>query len=184
MPPVTGCRGRLGRTKEFGEQYAGKHRKKALFWGGGKKIHGHESLGLAKGVRVCEVTIEKMGLEPSGDEELVCNTETDACGVDAVQAILSCTIGKGNLIYKGTGKNAFTFIRRKDGKAMRFYAKTRNKGMERDALQQYVLDAPVDELFTFRETSDESPEIARIFKSVDCEAAAGRKKVCLDYFKE
>lgn len=173
----------------------GNRKRTMEFWEAARKFHGHECPGLAIGVRVCEAAIEKMGVEPSSDEELVCITENDACGVDAVQAILGCTMGKGNLIYRGTGKNAFTFIRRKDGKAMRFYLKARNSGMERGAYQQYLLDAPVDELFAFREVPDELPEKARIFKSVECEECGESapehkirlqdgKKVCFDCFKK
>ncbi|MDR2051910.1 MAG: TraR/DksA C4-type zinc finger protein, partial [Treponema sp.] len=94
-----------------------------------------------------------------------------------------------------TGKNAFTFIRRKDGKAMRFYLKARNAGMERSAYQRYLLDAPVDELFAVREVSDELPEKARIFRSVVCEECGelapehkirlqDGKKVCFDCFRK
>ena len=46
-------------------------------------------------------------------EEVVCITENDACGVDAVQVITGCTMGKGNLIYRGTGKMVFSFFNRK-----------------------------------------------------------------------
>jgi formylmethanofuran dehydrogenase subunit E len=165
------------------------------FWETAKKFHGHECPGLAIGVRVCDAVIEKMGVEASSDEELVCVTENDACGVDAVQAILGCTMGKGNLIYRGTGKNAFTFIRRKDETAMRFYFKARNAGKKRSAYQRYLLEAPVDDLFTFREVPVEPPEEARIFKSVECEECGEAapehkirlqdgKKVCFDCFKK
>jgi formylmethanofuran dehydrogenase subunit E len=165
------------------------------FWETAKKFHGHECPGLAVGVRVCEAAIEKMGLKPSSDEELVCITENDACGVDAIQVILGCTMGKGNLIYKGTGKSAFTFVRRKDGKAMRFYLKARNTGMEWSVYQQYLLNAPVDELFAIRETPDDPPETAHIFMSVECEECGEfapehkirlqeGKKLCFDCFKK
>ena len=33
--------------------------------------------------------------------------------------LTGCTFGKGNLIFRDYGKNAFTFIRRDDGKAIR-----------------------------------------------------------------
>ena len=46
----------------------------------------------------------------SEDEEVVCVTENDACGVDGIQAILSCTAGKGNLKFRDTGKMAFSFL--------------------------------------------------------------------------
>jgi formylmethanofuran dehydrogenase subunit E len=58
-----------------------------------------------------------MGKSP--DEEIVAVVETDMCGVDAIQYLTGCTFGKGNLIHKDYGKNAFTFYRRRDGKAMR-----------------------------------------------------------------
>ena len=35
---------------------------------------------------------------PAEDEEIVCVTENDACGVDAVQVLTGCTLGKGHLI--------------------------------------------------------------------------------------
>ena len=84
-------------------------------WEKAVKFHGHECPGLAIGVKVCEAAMEKMGIGKSEDEEIVCVTENDACGVDAIQVLLGCSIGKGNLIYKDTGKQAFSFFNRKTG---------------------------------------------------------------------
>ncbi|GHV29448.1 formylmethanofuran dehydrogenase subunit E [Spirochaetia bacterium] len=166
------------------------------YWDRARAFHGHGCPGLAIGVKVCEAVVEKMGLSPSIDEELVCITENDACGIDAIQAIMSCTMGKGNLIYRPTGKSGYTFIDRRAGKAMRFYCKVRNSGgMTRDAYQEYILDAPVDEIFDYREVNIPEPEPARIFSTITCEvcgeaASENRmrlqegKKVCLDCFKE
>lgn len=65
-----------------------------------------------------------LGLDgPAADEELVCVTENDACGVDAVQVITGCTMGKGNLLYRGTGKMAFSFYCRNSGKSVRLCLK-------------------------------------------------------------
>ena len=72
-------------------------------------FHGHECPGLAIGFRACEAAVEKLGVSFSKDEEVVCITENNACGVDAVQLITGCTFGKGNLIFKDKGKQAFTF---------------------------------------------------------------------------
>ena len=55
-------------------------------------------------------TIKQLNLSFSEDEEVVCVTENDACGVDGIQAILSCTAGKGNLKFRDTGKMAFSFL--------------------------------------------------------------------------
>jgi formylmethanofuran dehydrogenase subunit E len=162
-------------------------------WDKARAFHGHACPGLAIGVRVCDALAKKMGAGPSLDEELVCVVENDACGVDAIQALTGCTFGKGNLIYKNTGKNAYTFFDRKTGKAMRFYFKKKMPDMEREAFQQYLLDAPVDELFDCKEAAWEAPSHARIFASISCEicgeSAAENKiriqngrKVCLDCF--
>lgn len=48
----------------------------------------------------------------SPDEELVCVAETDACCVDAVQLLLGCTLGKGNLLLRPRGKTAMSFYHR------------------------------------------------------------------------
>jgi len=162
-------------------------------WEKAKAFHGHECPGLAIGVKVCEAAEEKMGAGLAFDEELVCITENDACGVDAVQALMGCTIGKGNLIYRGTGKQAFTFINRDTGEAIRFYLKSRNNGMERAQYQEYLLGAHVDELFDYKKVPADLPECARIFTSVACELCGELasenniriqegKKVCMDCF--
>lgn len=164
-------------------------------WEKAQAFHGHACPGLAIGFKACEAAVEKMGLSPAFDEEVVCITENDACGVDAVQALMSCTIGKGNLIYRGTGKQAFTFVRRDDGRAMRFYLKARNNGMERADYMNYLLNAPVDEVFDCKAVDVEIPERARRFANVVCEICGEAspehkmhiqdgKMVCADCFRE
>lgn len=165
------------------------------YWDKARAFHGHECPGLAIGVKACEAVVEKMGVCPAFDEELVCIIENDACGVDAIQAIMSCTLGKGNLIYKGTGKQAFTFLNRETGKAMRFYMKAKNDGIERPEYLEYLLNAPVDDVFDCKEVDLALPDEAKIFTSVTCEICSeaasehkmrlqGNKKVCLDCFHE
>ena len=56
-----------------------------------------------------------MDLEFSTDEEIVCVTENDACGVDAIQFITGCTFGKGNLLYRDRGKAGLQFLQPQDG---------------------------------------------------------------------
>ena len=58
-------------------------------------FHGHACPGLAIGVRAATEAIKRLNLSFSEDEEVVCVTENDACGVDGIQAILSCTAGQG-----------------------------------------------------------------------------------------
>ena len=89
-------------------------------WEACVRFHGHGCGGLAVGFRAVLYAWELLGgTQRSEDEELVCIAETDACGVDAIQALTGCTIGKGNLIFQMQGKNAFSFYRRSDGTSFR-----------------------------------------------------------------
>ncbi len=139
-------------------------------WEKAVAFHGHECPGLAIGFKACEAAAERMGIGTSDDEQIVCVTENDACGVDAVQALLSCTIGKGNLIYHGTGKQAFSFFNRTNGKKMRVCLKPgKNKDMDRAQWKEYLLNSSVDEIFYFSEPEFELPEKARLFNTIVCE---------------
>lgn len=159
------------------------------------EFHGHECPGLAIGFRASEIAREKLNVKFSQDEEIVCMTENNACGVDAVQFITSCTIGKGNLIFKDTGKMAFTFMSRIRGEAFRIMLKPINAEMERKEKQNYILQGPVNEIFKIDKIDMELPEKARMFATIICdscgEGAAENKiglqegkKVCLDCFSE
>ena len=86
------------------------------------EFHGHMCPGLAMGVLAARVALDEIGPHAQ-DEEVVAVTETDMCGVDAVQFLTGCTFGKGNLIHEDYGKNAFTFFRRSDGHAIRVSAR-------------------------------------------------------------
>ncbi|NLT28775.1 MAG: formylmethanofuran dehydrogenase, partial [Dehalococcoidales bacterium] len=164
-------------------------------WEKAVAFHGHECPGLAIGFKACEAAFEKMGIGISDDEQIVCITENDACGVDAVQALLSCTMGKGNLIYRGTGKQAFSFYNRTDGKKLRVCLKvSRKDDVDRTKWKEYLLGAPVDEIFSFSEPKIVPPEKARLFQTLVCEVCGegapehkmriqNGKTVCLDCFE-
>ncbi|HLA29231.1 MAG TPA: FmdE family protein, partial [Syntrophales bacterium] len=47
-----------------------------------------------------------------------------SCAVDALQVILGTTAGKGNLIFQDYGKNVYTVLSRKKGRAFRFSRRT------------------------------------------------------------
>ena len=159
------------------------------------EFHGHECPGLAIGYKVSEAAKEKMGLSFSKDEEIVCVVENDACCVDAVQVLTGCSIGKGNLIHKDSGKMAFTFFNRKNGDGIRIVLKSRKKGEDRQKEMERILNASCDELFQFKKPNFQLPEKARIFTSVVCEECGesaaehkirlmNGKKVCIDCFTD
>lgn len=89
-------------------------------WDKAVEFHGHACPGLAIGFRLASEAASFLGLPGrSNDEEILCIAETDACGVDAVQVLLGCSLGKGNLMLKLRGKNAMTFVHRPTGRACR-----------------------------------------------------------------
>lgn len=158
------------------------------------EFHGHKCLGLAIGYRQAVHALEILGVTKSGDEELLAIIETDACGVDAVQVLTGCTIGKGNLIYKDAGKQALTLADRKTDKAVRIVLKPyvlKEDARFQEIRQQIVdgsaspeilsewgkiqkarveefLSLPVDELFKVTEVRMPEQEKARLFSTIIC----------------
>ena len=158
-------------------------------------FHGHSCPGLATGYRVSKIALREIAGKRAEDEELVAIVENDACGVDGVQFLTGCTLGKGNLIYRDFGKHVFTFVCRNSGKAVRISVKGQTwkdedkdyraiwekiaggkateeeKALHRQMKEQRtrdILDAPEAELFTIRHIEVRLPEKARIFRSVTC----------------
>ncbi|VEN75424.1 conserved hypothetical protein [Candidatus Desulfarcum epimagneticum] len=88
------------------------------------EFHGHLCPGLIYGYRVAKEARKLLGAARSHDEEIVAEPENASCAVDALQIILGTTPGKGNLIIKDHGKNAYTIFSRPAGKGFRFSRKT------------------------------------------------------------
>lgn len=158
-------------------------------------FHGHRCPGLAIGVRAAVEAQKLLGIRHSADEEIVCVTENDACGVDGIQVLLGCSAGKGNLIFRIRGKQAFSFFNRNNGEAVRLVLKPLPKMESREAKQNFILEAPLEEIFEIKKPGYPLPEVARLFPSVDCELCGENtaepyirlengKKVCLDCFAD
>ena len=163
--------------------------KKEL-WEKAVAFHGHICGGVTIGYKAALYAIELLDIRFSPDEELVCIAENDACGVDAIQAVLGCSVGKGNLLFHMTGKQAFSFYNRKTGKSVRLVLRPR-PGMTREKSLEYMTEREGAELFEVKETKIALPQRARLFRSVRC-AICGEetaehlcrlqdgKMVCLD----
>jgi formylmethanofuran dehydrogenase subunit E len=87
-------------------------------------FHGHICPGLVYGYRVAKEAMQLMDLRRSVDEEVVAICENDSCAVDALQVLLGTAAGKGNLIVKDFGKNAYTVLKRSGRQAYRFSRRT------------------------------------------------------------
>ena len=77
-----------------------------VLWQKCAEFHGHVCGGLTIGYKAALYAAKLLDLHFSRDEQVVCIAENDACGVDAVQVILGCSIGKGNLLFHMTGNPA------------------------------------------------------------------------------
>jgi formylmethanofuran dehydrogenase subunit E len=164
-------------------------------------FHGHSCPGLAFGYRVALAALRETGMEKmSEDEELVAIVENDSCAVDAIQAVTGCTFGKGNLIFRDYGKQAYTFIKRPSGEAVRIsvdFTPPAETEKETEMWQRYrrgerseevmkavgsrkakkteaVLEAPESGLLKIEKITADLPPAARIYQSLTC-AACGEK---------
>ena len=154
------------------------------------QFHGHVCPGLAIGYRIAKYV--KSHYPRSEDEELVCIAENSSCSVDAIQALLGCTSGKGNLLFKDYGKQAFTVYSRDKDKALRIYFQgDLLKGLEelrgkylrgeasesekreferlREKIIQDILKARDEEILSVQEVDMPAPEKARIYPSRQCD---------------
>ena len=159
-----------------------------------QSFHGHLCPGLAMGIQAANIALDKIG-KHAADEEVVAIVETDMCAVDAIQFLTGCTFGKGNLIHRDFGKNAFTFVRRSDNKAIRVLTKPEAWGDPNDEHRQLfakvragsataeeksrfqemhvakanrILETAPEQLFEVTEMTMQPPKKARIHTSIVC----------------
>jgi len=157
------------------------------------QFHGHICPGLLIGVRVAQLAQNQLGIGQDNDEELIAIVENDNCSVDAIQSILGCTFGKGNLIFRDYGKNVWTIISRESGRAGRIAQKfgstagpaserfrelagksdlTEEEAAEKEMLIgelfERIMSIPAEELLTWQEVVPAIPERARIHKTICC----------------
>ncbi len=157
-------------------------------------FHGHTCSGLTIGIRVAEYIRKTFPDTPS--TALVCVTETDMCGVDAIQYLIGCTYGKGNLIHQDYGKIAFSFYDLENNKGIRLllnpncrgenYRELTNMMAEKSAgtlpeekcmklaellivLENRFMSLSLEEMFIIKELQTTPPRPARILQSMTCE---------------
>lgn len=143
------------------------HDKNQTLWNKAVIFHGHECGGLAVGYQASLYAIELLNLQRAEDEEVVCISENDACGVDAIQAILGCTVGKGNLLFRLHGKQAFTFYCRKNGKSVRLVLRETPDKAKQER-KDWLMNGDYHDMFDVKKAQSDIPEKARIFKSYTC----------------
>ena len=157
-------------------------------------FHGHSCGGLTIGYKAALYAMDLLDISFADNEQVVCICENDACGVDAIQVLLGCSIGKGNLLFHMTGKQAFSFYDRACKKAVRLVLKPKPLNMSREESFRYYQDTAPEDLFDVKEAKIPLPRKAKIFDSYDCDCCgektganwirlAGDKKLCLDCYE-
>ncbi|ACV69434.1 FmdE family protein [Desulfohalobium retbaense] len=107
-------------------------------------FHGHWCPGVAIGIRAAESALRRF--PEAADTDLVAVVETDMCGVDAIQFLTGCTLGKGNLIHRDYGKMAFSFFHRPSTDGIRVLLRRDARGeigLKLDALQRQKQTTPL-----------------------------------------
>jgi formylmethanofuran dehydrogenase subunit E len=159
------------------------------------EFHGHSCPGLVIGIRAAELALER--LDRPAPTDMVAVSETDMCGVDAIQVLTGCTYGKGNLIHLDLGKMAFSFFDNRTGHGFRAVLKPASRGPGNDdyaratervadgtaspedhafiaahrmAEQKRLLAIDLDDMFQVTPLDGGMPRPARILTSLVCEA--------------
>ncbi len=166
-------------------------------------FHGHSCGGLTIGYKAALYAVELLGLKLGGggnagclsaDEEIVCVAENDACGCDAIQVILGCSVGKGNLLFHMRGKQAFSFYDRRTGRSVRLVLKPRPEGLTKALSFDYYQRLEPADMFDVKETKVALPTEAKLFDSYVCSRCGevtganwirvmDGKMVCLDCYE-
>lgn len=163
-------------------------------WNDCVAFHGHECGGLTIGYKASLYAIELLKLEFSADEQVVCVAENDACGIDAIQVMLGCSVGKGNLLFRMRGKSAYSFYNRKTGESVRLVLKPRPAGITREKSFAYYQNCQPREMFDVKPATITLPEKAKLFDSYVCDCCgeetganwvrlSGGKTLCLDCYE-
>ncbi|PLX91014.1 MAG: formylmethanofuran dehydrogenase [Desulfuromonas sp.] len=141
-------------------------------------FHGHSCPGLAIGYRMSRAALEALQSLRAEDEELVAITENDACGVDALQCLTGCTFGKGNLLFRDYGKQAYILYSRASRSGVRVVyhgnGVPRELRSDRPARIKKILSAEECDLVSVTRVTIPEPEPARIMESQPCASCGER----------
>ncbi len=163
-------------------------------WEKAVEFHGHVCPGLAIGYKVAKLALDNLHEGRAKDEEIIAIVENDACGIDAIMVMTGCTLGKGNLIFKDTGKQVYTFGSRNAEKAIRIsvngsilqgnpeaqelhqkvitgtasLAEKEEYKKQRQQKMNDILKMPNEQFAMVKEVDFNVPGQARLFPSVEC----------------
>lgn len=144
-------------------------------------FHGHPCPVLAAGYRAAKEALLMLEAADLHEQKLACIAENSVCGVDAIQVMLNCTLAKGNIIVRDTGKQVYTIVRMDTGKSIRFSLREKyalpwpdpNKWPDTSGwedLQNHIITDPVEAVFNIKTNnlSIQIPFVGHVFQRYSC----------------
>ncbi len=104
-----------------------------------------------------QIDYDLLELTFSKDEQVACISENDTCNVGAIQVVLCCSIGKGNLLFYMTGKQASSFQNRKTGISVRLVPKPKPLEMDCNEFFDYYHNCSNEEMCEVKKTRSPLP---------------------------
>ncbi len=133
------------------------------------ELHGHYCPGLAIGVRAAFEALRILKVENIHSHSLYCIAESRACFQDGIQVVFGTTLGNGNLELRDRGKTAFNFYDRANDKNVRLLLKQWPEGMSKVEVIEYLLTAPLEQIFDQTEVHfDAPPDAFKRYKTRIC----------------
>lgn len=120
------------------------------------ELHGHYCPGLAIGVRAAAEALDILSPEKKG-KNLYCIAESCACYLDGIQVVFGTTVGNKRLEVRDSDEAAFNFYDRESGKSVRLVTAAMPEGMSREEKRDFILTAPLDEVFEQTAVRFEAP---------------------------
>ncbi|MFC2038489.1 FmdE family protein [Chloroflexota bacterium] len=138
-------------------------------------FHGHNCPGLAIGYRMTEVAMNFLFSSPTGEKNLIAIAENVSCGVDALQYLSGCTVGKRNLIVKDYGKQAYTLHDTNTKKSVRVMFNARNLpediAKDRNQFVLWLRTAAEEDIISLKEVYiDDLEQPGKFPETVICQA--------------
>jgi formylmethanofuran dehydrogenase subunit E len=132
-------------------------------------FHGHPCPVLATGYRAAKEALRLLEVEDLHKQKLACIAENRVCGVDSIQVILNCTLAKGNIIIRDTGKSVRLSLHNKYALPWPDPEKWPDDSSWED-LQNHIINDPVEEVFDIKtdRLSVQIPFVGHVFQRHAC----------------
>ena len=124
---------------------SGDHMGLQEAWNTAVAFHGCRCPALAIGTRATAYIMEQFELGATGPYNVVCTAESFSCAIDAIQAVLGCTIGNGKLRVQSKRRMAFRFCDTDTDRSI--HLALRPWLRDRPGLTEKLLNMPIEKLF-------------------------------------